>query len=103
MKFRTRLVLTLSAATAVTVASAFGTASFVVERSEQRQLDEALRAEAHLEAGEIAGQRGSLHVNNRGGPKADDIGRLKKFAVIYEDHGRSRAARRPSRPSTTRR
>lgn len=88
MKFRTRLVLTLSAATAVTVASAFGTASFVVERSEERQLDEALRAEAHLEAGEIAGQHGNLHVNNRGGPQADDIGRLKKYAVIYEDHGR---------------
>lgn len=88
MKFRTRLVLTLSAATAVTVASAFGTASFVVERSEQRQLDEALRAEAHLEAGEIAGQRGNIHVNNRGGPEADDIGRLKKFAVIYGDAGK---------------
>jgi len=77
MKFRTRLVLTLSAATAVTVASAFGTASFVVERSEERQLDEALRNEAHLEAGEIAAEHGSLHVNNRGGPQADDIGRLK--------------------------
>jgi two-component system heavy metal sensor histidine kinase CusS len=89
MKFRTRLVLTLSAATAVTVASAFGTASYVVERSEERQLDEALRAEAHLEAGEIAGQHGNIHVNNRGGPEADDIGRLKKFAVIYGDDGRA--------------
>jgi two-component system heavy metal sensor histidine kinase CusS len=87
MKFRTRLVLTLSAATALTVASAFGAASYVVERSEERQLDEALRNEAFLEAGEIATQRGTLHVNNRGGPKADDIGHLKKFAVIYEDHG----------------
>ena len=87
MKFRTRLVLTLSAATAVTVAAAFSTASFVVERSEERQLDEALRAEAHLEAGEIAIQSGNLHVNNRGGPEADDIGRLKKFAVIYGEGG----------------
>ena len=87
MKFRTRLVLTLSALTAVTVAAAFGTASFVVERSEERQLDEALRAEAHLEAGELASQRGDLHVNNRGGPAADDIGRLKKFAVIYGESG----------------
>ena len=88
MKFRTRLVLTLSAATAVTVAATFSTASYVVERSEQRQLDEALRAEAYLEAGEIALQRGTLHVNNRGGPEADDIGRLKKFAVLYEEDGR---------------
>ena len=87
MKFRTRLVLTLSAATAVTVASAFGTASYVVERSEERQLDEALRTEAHLEAGELSAQRGPLRVTNRGGPAADDIGRLKKFAVIYTDDG----------------
>jgi two-component system heavy metal sensor histidine kinase CusS len=87
MKFRTRLVLTLSAATAVTVTGAFGTASFVVERSEERQLDEALRAEAHLEAGELAAQHGALHVTSRAGPAADDIGRLKKYAVIYDDGG----------------
>jgi two-component system, OmpR family, sensor kinase len=88
MKFRTRLVLTLSTLTAVTVAIAFGTASFVVERSEERQLDEALRAEAHLEAGELATEHANLHVNNRGGAAADDIGHLKKFAVIYGDDGR---------------
>jgi two-component system heavy metal sensor histidine kinase CusS len=87
MKFRTRLVLTLSAATAVTVASAFGAASFVVERSEERQLDEALRTEAHLEAGELAAERGPLRVTSRAGPAADDIGRLKKYAVIYDDTG----------------
>ena len=89
MNFRTRLVLTLSAATAVTVASAFGAASFVVERSEERQLDEALRAEAHLEATELAMQRGPLHMTSRGGPAADDIGHLKKFAVIYDKDGRA--------------
>lgn len=88
MKFRTRLVLTLSALTAVTVAAAFGTASFVVERSEERQLDEALRAEAHLEAGDLARQGSNLHINDRGSPAADDIGHLKKFAVIYGDDGR---------------
>ncbi len=88
MKFRTRLVLTLSALTAVTVTAAFGTASFVVVRSEERQLDEALRAQAHLEASELATQRNAMHVNNRGGPAADDIGHLKKFAVVYQDDGR---------------
>jgi len=87
MKFRTRLVLTLSFAVTVTVTAAFGTASYVVEGSEERQLDEALLSEAHLEAGEVAGQTKNFHVNNRGGPEADDIGRLKKFAVIYEDDG----------------
>ena len=87
MKFRTRLVLTLSALTAVTVTAAFGTASVIVERSEERQLDEALRAEAYLEAGDLSEQRGNLRVNNRGGAAADDIGRLKKFAVIYGEDG----------------
>lgn len=86
MKFRTRLVLTLSVATAATVASAFFSASFVVERSEERQLDEALSAEAELEAEEMAGQK-DLHVSLRGAPKADDIGRLRKFAVIYRSDG----------------
>ena len=88
MKFRTRLVLTLSALTAVTVAAAFGTASFVVVRSEERQLDEALRAEAHLEASQLAAQRSQpMQVDERGGPAADDIGHLKKFAVVYTDDG----------------
>lgn len=87
MKFRTRLVLTLSVATAVTVASAFGAASFVVVRSEEGQLDDALRTEAHIEASEMAqrfGRGEALHVSSRGGPEADDIGRLKKFAAIYD-------------------
>lgn len=87
MKFRTRLVVTLSAATAVTMASAFGAAFAVVKRSEQRQLDEALRVAARLEAGEMATQGDKPHVTNRGGPKADDIGRLTKFAVIYDEDG----------------
>ena len=88
MKFRTRLVLTLSALTAVTVTAAFGTASFVVVRSEERQLDEALRTEAHVEASELGTQRGTMRVSGRGGPAADDIGHLKKFAVIYGEGGR---------------
>jgi len=89
MKFRTRLVLTLSAATALTVTVAFGAASFVVERSEERQLDEALRVEARQEANEIAaGEDRGLRISDRGGPAADDIGRLTKYAAIYTSDGR---------------
>ena len=87
MKFRTRLVATLSALTALTVATAFGSASYVVVRSEERQLDEALSTEAHLEAAEIGQQVGSVHVTNRDGPAADDIGHLEKFAAIYNPEG----------------
>lgn len=89
MKFRTRLILTLSAATAITVTAAFTTASYVVERSEERQLDDALRAEARQEAAEIAATgEERLHISDRGGPRADDVGRLTKYAVIYDGEGR---------------
>ena len=87
MKFRTRLVATLSALTAVTVAAAFGTASYVVVRSEERQLDDALSTEAHIEAAEVGQQPGSTRVTNRDGPAADDIGHLEKFAAIYGADG----------------
>ena len=89
MKFRTRLVLTLSAATALTVTVAFGAVSYVFERSEERQLDEALRVEARQEASEIATAEGrGLHISDRGGAAADDIGRLTKYAAIYASDGR---------------
>ncbi len=88
MKFRTRLVVTLSVATAVIVTVAFGAASYVVERSEERQLDEALRAEAREEAAEIsADDHAGLHISDRGGPEADDVGRLTKYAAIYAEDG----------------
>lgn len=85
MKFRTRLVLTLSTLTAVTVATASGAASVIVERSEERQLDEALHEEAAVEANDLANQH--RHLSNRGGVAADDIGHLKKYAVVYASDG----------------
>lgn len=89
MKFRTRLVVTLAAVTALTNLVAFGTASLVVTHSEERQLDWALRTEAREEAAEISeeGQGSSLRISDRGGPKADDVGRLTKYAAIYDERG----------------
>lgn len=87
MKFRTRLVITLSAATALTMAFAFGAVSVIVERSEARQLDEALRTEAKEGAAEVALNRHSLHLTDRDGPDADDIGHLTEYAVIYSEDG----------------
>lgn len=89
MKFRTRLVLTLSTATAMTLAIAFTSASYVVEKSEERQLDEALRAEAREEAAEIAAaSEEKLYISDRGGPRADDVGRLTKYALLFDEQGR---------------
>ncbi|MCL2779022.1 MAG: HAMP domain-containing histidine kinase [Polyangiaceae bacterium] len=88
MKFRTRLVLTISVATALTVTSAFWAASYVFERSEERQLDDALRAEAHEEAAEIgSNSAGGFRISDRAGAEADDIGRLAKYAIIYDEDG----------------
>lgn len=89
MRFRTRLIVTLAAVTALTNVVAFGTASLVVTRSEEQQLDRALRTEAREEAAEISdeGHGKSLRITDRGGPKADDVGRLNKYAAIYEEGG----------------
>lgn len=89
MRFRSRLIITLSAVTAMVTLVAFGTASLVVNRSEERQLDRALRNEAREEALEIAedGKGKVLQISDRGGPKADDVGRLTKYAVIYAKDG----------------
>lgn len=88
MKFRTRLVLTLSAATAFTVTAAFGAVAYVVAHSEERQLDEALRSEARQEAAEVSAAKDRrLHISDRGGPAADDVGRLTKYAAIYASDG----------------
>lgn len=89
MTLRTRLVTTLSFITAVMVLGAFGVASFIVNRSEERQLDQAVLYEAREEAAEIAteGRGSTLQITDRGGPKADDVGRLTKYAVLYAADG----------------
>ncbi|MFO0670912.1 MAG: histidine kinase dimerization/phospho-acceptor domain-containing protein [Polyangiaceae bacterium] len=85
MRLRTRLTVALSVAMAATMATAFFAVSFVVTRSEEKQLDEALRAEARGEALEIARQSGTtLHLIGRPGPD-DDATQLAKYAAIYDD------------------
>lgn len=89
MTFRARLVVTLSAVTALITFMAFGAASLIVMRSEERQLDSAVREEAREEAQEIwdDGSGKKLQISDRGGPKADDVGRLVKYAAIYASDG----------------
>jgi two-component system, OmpR family, sensor kinase len=78
----------MSFALGATLSVSFTAVSLVVERSEERQLDEALRAEAHEETMEIASRRPfEVRIRERTGADADDLGRLPTFAALF-DNGR---------------
>ena len=85
MRFRTRLIVAMSFALGATLSVSFTAVSLVVERSEERQLDEALRAEAHEETVEIASRRPfEVRIRERTGADADDLGRLPTFAALFD-------------------
>jgi two-component system OmpR family sensor kinase len=86
VKFRTRLIVAMSLALGATLSVSFTAVSLVVEQSEERQLDEALRAEAHEETMEIASRRPfEVRIRERTGADADDLGRLPTFAALFDD------------------
>lgn len=73
----------------LTLALAFGAIYFVTSTREEKQLDDALLAEAAEEAREIADARdGRLQISSRPGPAPTDIGPLTKYAALYDAHGR---------------
>ncbi|APR82419.1 Osmosensitive K+ channel histidine kinase KdpD [Minicystis rosea] len=89
MSLRRRLVGAVSAVTIVTLGGAFATITVAVNGSQERQLDEALRAEAREEASEASAiGGGQLAISDRPGPAANDVGPLTKYGVIYADDGR---------------
>lgn len=84
MRFRTRLIVAMSFALAATLTASFTAVSVVVARSEEHQLDEALRAEAHEEVIEIARREPfAMRISARTGAEADVFGRLPRFAALY--------------------
>jgi two-component system OmpR family sensor kinase len=85
--FRGRLVAAAAIVSLVTLGAAFGVVSILVNRSQQRQLDDALRGVAAEEAEELSRTSGGLHVSDRPGPAANDVGPLPKFGVIYAPSG----------------
>ena len=91
------------ALTLLTLGGAFTTIAISVNRAQERQLDEALLAEAREEAAEIAAVGGRrLTISDSPGPAANDVGPLTKYAVIYAHDGAVIAAtptwrRRPPR------
>lgn len=88
MKLKRRLIVVTAGLTLVTLGGAFGVVSYVVNRSQERQLDEALMREAAEEARESLATGGNrLMISDRPGPAANDTGPLTKYAVIYDVDG----------------
>ncbi|HZS39540.1 MAG TPA: HAMP domain-containing sensor histidine kinase [Polyangia bacterium] len=93
MKFRRRMIGTITAITVGTLGLAFAVVSHVVNASQERQLDEALLAEARQEAGEAAQIGGhELAISSGPGPSADDVGPLTKYGAIFDERGKVVAA-----------
>jgi signal transduction histidine kinase len=84
-----RLAFSVTAVTVLTLGAAFAIVGYAINRSQEKQLDEALLVEASEEAMEAAAIGGrKLNISDRPGPAADDIGHLTKYAAIYDTDGR---------------
>lgn len=88
MNLQGRMVGAVMILTVLTLGLAFAVIFFSVNRSQQRQLDDALLAEAQEEAREIAAIGGTqLTISDRPGPAANDVGPLTKYGALYgRDH-----------------
>jgi signal transduction histidine kinase len=88
MSFRSRFVGAISAVNLITLAIAFTAVGQLVNASQERQFDDALRREILQEAAEIGDSGGRrLRITPRLGPSPDDVGPLTKYAVLYDEHG----------------
>ena len=93
MSFQRRFVSAVSVMTMATLGGALMAISIAVNASQQRQLDEALRAEATEEAREASALGGDeLAISDRPGPAANDVGPLTKYGAIFGPEGRVLAA-----------
>ncbi|MDC0746049.1 sensor histidine kinase [Polyangium mundeleinium] len=93
MSFQRRFVGAVSVMTMGTLGGALMAISIAVNASQQRQLDEALRAEATEEAREASALGGDeLAISDRPGPAANDVGPLTKYGAIFGPEGRVLAA-----------
>jgi two-component system heavy metal sensor histidine kinase CusS len=88
---RGRIVLAASALGLATLGVAFTTVALVVNRAQERQLDDALRLAATEEAADLAASDppgGSPPViSDRPGPAANDVGPLPKYVAVYWPDG----------------
>ncbi len=103
MRFRTRLIVAITAMTVVTLGGAFAAVSAAVNHTQERQLDKALLAEATEEAFEASQLGGTqLAISDRPGPYANDVGPLTKYGAIYSGHGTVLASTPTFGPSSCR-
>ena len=88
MTFRARLVLTITLLLLGTMGVSFASVFVIVNRSEARQFDEAIHAQARDEAIEatLAGDDFS-RIDERLGFQRDDGMRLRRYAAIYNNEG----------------
>ena len=84
----------------VTLGAAFAAVSFSVNRSQERQFDQALLAVAHAEADELSQNvTERIQISDRPGPAANDVGPLPLFAALYAADGALLDATAPYRGS----
>ena len=81
--FRGRLVLALGLLSALSLGGAFAAVSFTVNRTQQRQFDDALSAVAS----EVALDAVDLKIRDRPGPAANDVPPLPLHAVLFDPQG----------------
>jgi two-component system heavy metal sensor histidine kinase CusS len=78
------LIGAVTGVTVLTIGGAFAVVDYLVNASQERQLDDALYAEARQEAGEAAQIGGrELAISDGPGPMGNDIGPLTKYGAIY--------------------
>lgn len=86
--FRGSIALVTAALSLVTLGIAFTVVSVFVNRSQERQFDEALVAVADAEALELASKPGErIQISDRPGPSANDVGPLPLFGAVYAADG----------------
>jgi two-component system heavy metal sensor histidine kinase CusS len=80
-----RMTLGLSLLTLLTLGVAFAAISVVLDRYQERELDDALLQVARVEAQEAPTNHFSF--TSRPGPAANDVGPLDKYGIIFDERG----------------
>ncbi|MCL2726001.1 MAG: HAMP domain-containing histidine kinase [Polyangiaceae bacterium] len=88
-----RMTWGLSLLTFVTLGLAFAAISLVLDRYQERQLDESLLDVARAEADEAPSNGFSF--TTRPGPAANDVGPLEKYGLMFDEEGYPLAATPP--------
>jgi two-component system heavy metal sensor histidine kinase CusS len=83
----------LSILTVLTLGAAFVIFAVVLDRYQERQLDESLIDVARVEAEEAPTNHFSF--SSRPGPAANDVGPLEKYGVIFDESGHAISATHP--------